>query len=258
MTRKSDLGLGYGGSTGAEVVRDRTPRTILDIKPLGCTRSRLDYPPQECRDGLGMVHVDVTDAELLDTGEEVPNAVLVLDLWWQTGDGGADGSAGGQLNTTPEPLIVDCTRGTLFAISATDALRVDARFTSSGPLLPDGSEPELIVGATKRVEATVKWGGSINPKKGYAVLPQITLAPDVASEWFRIPKQVRKAGVLTSDDSRITVMTAEFAREANPGAIAITTVDPVTLLTPIVAGVEWMRVTSPEARDVFFYFKLWI
>jgi hypothetical protein len=198
--------------------------------------------------GMATIHVQVQDAEIVPVetrADPPPNAMLLLDLRWQSG------AAGGEYTT-------DGTRGAVLTVGGTDTIELDARLVSSV------QGEDVVAYATKRVEATVSWYTS-GTKDGMDALPMLDLAaPEppattVTSDWFPIPLGARSMIALSDTPTGFPTLVAEFATNNDAGGTAIKyrTLNPNANGTPIVLGVEFVRFVSTVAMRISPVFELW-
>lgn len=232
MTRK------LGATTFGDGYSDQrvVPRTGQEVRVLTVNRPLADNFGG-C-DGIASVHVGVRDTgDVFMVGRT--NGMLQLTISWGAGRGGGD-------------AVVDATQGTTFTVAATHALTIDAALVSAIEGL------DLNAYVAKRVEVSVHWGTSFNPKPAYCSLPAVTLAAGVASSFYRIPKQARAMMLCSDDHARLAATTAEFSCDSTATSIIYETIDPNANGTPIGHGVEFVRFTSPQTQLVTPKFELYL
>ncbi len=215
----------YDGSqwSGVNVVRG----------PLNSSGNRNGYPQQILRctrmgtnplGGMASVHVQVTDDEGIEIGGDAPNTRVVMDLKWQSGRGGGEAQ-------------VDITRGSVFTIGAADTITAHARII---PAVDTTFYPGPF---HKRVEATVCWGGGINPKAALGTSEGITALAAVATARVAIPSQAEGVMAVTDDPANYGTLLVNFYRAA-AGGRAFGAFNPYGNVTPVVSGAEFVDFTA--------------
>lgn len=228
----TEIGVGFSGTLKELKVGDEAGLLKVDIAQV----------QPDGFQGLASVEVTVKDVTAIALAEgDVANGVVMLDVTWQSG------IAGGE-------MTVDATRGTCFAVGGMNAVNIRARWASA-----DGGP--IKIAATKRLEATVHWLGSISPKAAKVTLPSVTLAGGgAASAWLPIPLQAESMIALSTVPASLPGLIAEFSGAngaAGVGSTRYRTLNPNANGTPIVAGVEFVRFTGPDAMVVTPVFELW-
>ncbi len=207
--------------------------------PMGC----LDPTKPNRRHGCCSIHIDEWDLEALDTHDQEPNQYLVADVTYATEGRGGE-------------FTVGLTRGTVLSVGGVDVISIKAYFQSN--LL---GEP-LVVPFAKRVQATVTWPTSFNPKEAKFSLPGV-LAENldgvaVPTAWFKIPRQAESMMVLTDVPTALPALVAEFSSSDIAGTTVLyRTLDPNANGTPIEAGMEFVRFTSTTLMRVVPVFSIW-
>ncbi len=202
-----------GAGTGS---RDGIPTQILNCRRMGSTPLG----------GMASVHVQVTDTEAIESGN-TPNARIVMDVAWQSGRGGGEAQ-------------VDIQRGSVFTVGGADTITASARIIPAhdGTFYP----PET----HKRVEASVCWGGGINPKNALGTSEGVTLGAGGVSARLPIPRQAESLMVVTDDPAGYGTLEVAFFRGA-AGARGFAALNPFSNTVPIVSGAEYIVITTVNA-----------
>lgn len=209
----------------------------------------LDATKPNRRHGMCSIHIDEWDLDRVTPAGEFPNQYLVADVTYGTGDGNTGGGRGGE-------FTVGLTRGTVIAVGGVDVISVKAYFVSSRL-----GEP-LILDTTKRVQATITWPTSINPKEAKFSLPSFELVAvdgvGVPSILFRIPRQAESMLVQTDTPAGLPTLLAEFFNtNVVGGPVNFATLDPNANGSIIENGVEFVRFTSTVNMRVTPVFSIW-
>lgn len=207
--------------------------------PMGC----LDPTKPNRRHGCCSIHIDEWDENPVTPGGEFPNQYLVADVTYATEGRGGE-------------FTVGLTRGTVLSVGGVDVISVKAYFQSSR------LEENLILAMTKRVQATITWPTSFNPKEAKFSLPGV-LAENldgvaVPTAWFRIPRQAQNMLVQTPTPAFLPTLTAEFANSNIAGVpVNFATLNPNANGSIIENGVEFVRFSSPSLMRVVPTFGIW-
>src|SRR5262249_46616897 len=222
---------GYSGSA-KEVKGDSNPVQVLKF-------SARDITPQGYS-GVASVHISSQDVEVNTDSPNTPrNGMLLVDVAWQSGIGGGEAT-------------VDATQGTFFTIGGFSSIVLTARIVSADEDLP------LTEWASKRVEATVNWGGSISPKNALMSLPSFTVNAMGTSGFKRIPSQASSMIALGTPATSYPGLLAQFATRDAADSIKYAVLNPFANGAPIIHGVEFVRFISDQTIRVFPAFELWL
>lgn len=232
------------GSAIAVTAANFSPGTAAGVinwnaAPMGC----LDPSKPNRRHGFCSIHIDEWDLDAVTPALEFPNDYLVADVTYATDGRGGEFSVG-------------LTRGTVIAVGGADVISVKAYFQSNR------FEEALSVAMTKRVQATITWPTSINPKEAKFSLPGV-LAQNLDGEaiptaWFRIPRQAESMLVQTDVPTALPALVAEFSDTNVAGAPVLwRTLDPNANGTIIESGIEFVRFTSTTLMRVTPIFSIW-
>lgn len=232
------------GSAIEVTAANHSPGTAIPVinwtaQAMGC----LDPTKPNRRHGCCSIHIDEWDLNPVSHGGEFPNQYLVADVTYATEGRGGEFSVG-------------LTRGTVIAVGGVDVISVKAYFQSSR------LEEALILGTTKRVQATITWPTSFSPKEAKFSLPGV-LAENldgiaVPTAFFRIPRQASAMMVQTDVPTALPALVAEFANtDVAGGPINFRTLDPNARGTAIENGVEFVRFTSTTLMRVVPIFSIW-
>lgn len=232
------------GSAIAVTAANNSPGTAVGVlewtaTPMGC----LDPTKPNRRHGFCSIHIDEWDLDAVETAL-VPNQYLIADVKYATEGKGGEFSVG-------------ITRGTVLAVGGVDVISVKAYFVSNTLNAP------LVINMTKRVQATITWPTSINPKEAKFSLPgfQATSGDGIpiATAWFRIPRQAESMLVQTDIPTLLPTLRAQFANSNIAGAVVnFETLDPNANGTIIESGVEFVRFLNPGATmRVVPIFSIW-
>jgi hypothetical protein len=217
-SNSAELGIGYSGVRTILAPGDKAQVlkiTIRDIVPNGYY-------------GMATIHVSVEDDQILPAQQTAPNTKVVGHVNYQSGGGGGD-------------FDVDLTRGTVMAVGATSAINITCEFvaTDGNPATP------LIAFAKKKIETTVSWGTSANPKAAIMTGDTVLLQPGIPSAFQKIPRQARDMILQGTNSAQFPAVTATFASTNLGGAgnIKGDTLNPNANGTVIGDGFEFVQFT---------------
>ncbi len=214
------------GPTGAGTGdRAGIPAAILNCRRIGSTPLG----------GMASVHVHVTDDSAIESAQP-PNSRIVMDLKWQSGRGGGEAQ-------------VDIQRGSVFTVGAADTITATAR------IIPANDTQFFPPPTHKRVEATVCWGGSINPKNALGTSEGVSVSAGNVSARLPIPPQAEALMVVTDDPAGYATLEATFWRSAAGGARAYAAFNPFANTIPIVAGAEYVTFTTVATAIIY---PIWV
>lgn len=199
--------------------------------------------------GLASVHVNVVDDGAFEEVDGA-NARLTLLVTWKTGMGGGF-------------ALVDATRGTQFTIAGADHVDLRAIQESGEAVGGTAVAAALVAQVAKRVEASVHWGTSFNPKPAYRTLLTQTITAAAATGSHQvIPSQARGMIAWTDVVAAYAGMTARFTRNSIAGGSAANTVAlvpaPFTNGMPIAHGAERVQMGVTVDARVTPCFELWL
>ncbi len=192
------------------------------------------------RHGMCSLHLDEWDDGPAEPFHEfpIPNQYLMADVTYATEGRGGEFSVG-------------LTRGTILAVGGVDVISVKAYFVSGV------ADAALVVSQAKRVQATVTWPTSINPKEATLALPSIALVGGAASGFVKIPRQTSSMVVYVSDSSRLATLRLDFATTPNAATIFISQLNPNANGMNVERGAEFVRFQNPDDVVVTPTFALW-
>jgi hypothetical protein len=222
------IGVGWSGPNVRELLPNGQDECVLDVR-------RPQTYSGGC-DGLATVHIDTWD--VTPSGHEAATGRIICTCRYN------DGASGGEFE-------FDLTRSCLFSIGGTDSINISARWVSDTP------DENPVVFATKRIHANVNWLGSVSPKAARAVLDPIAITVAAPSPLLRIPRQAESLLVLGTPSARLPGVTASFFRTDIGPVVVYDTLNPNANGTPIVAGVEFVQLTTLADITVIPVFELW-
>lgn len=229
-SRGAEHGVGYSGPSTLVRPGDKTQIlniAIADIVPNGYY-------------GMASVHISAEDVDV-STSEAAKNAKLVAHVHYQSGASGGD-------------FDIDLTRGHIFAVGATSAINIECELVSI-----DGADDPAITFATKKVETTVTWGTSVNPKEAIMTTDTVhIIAGGGASAFLPIPRQARSMIAQGDVSTGFPSLVAVFTNSNVGPRILHTQTNPNANGTIISQGMEFVSFVNPTvSMDVFGVFELW-
>jgi len=212
----SPIQQGRSNSGVPQVINSGSPVTILNLTDGQFVK--------QGDNGLASIHVSIDVGEPNDIGEQVPNNVLRLLVYWQSGNAGG---------VAP----IDATRGSMIVVGGDNVVRIEAYMESVISGAP------LVIYAPVTVQANVHWEGSVNPKSAMYAPPFVTLVAATPSDWISIPNQAESMITLSPEPDLFPDLLAEFSTDETDSGIKYATRDPNANGTPIVQGVNFVRFT---------------